>query len=30
MNKLKAGSTAIFKIRRGKQALYAAVPVPTK
>ncbi|MEO5727147.1 MAG: Do family serine endopeptidase [Byssovorax sp.] len=30
MNKLKPGSTAIFKIRRGKQLLYAAVPVPTK
>jgi serine protease Do len=30
MNKLKPGSTAIFKIRRGQQLLYAAVPVPTK
>ena len=30
MSKLKPGSTAIFKIRRGKQALYAAVPVPAK
>jgi serine protease Do len=30
MNKLQPGSTAIFKVRRGKQALYAAVPVPTK
>jgi serine protease Do len=30
MNKLKPGSTAIFKVRRGKQALYAAVPVPAK
>lgn len=30
MNKLKPGTTAIFKIRRGKQSLYAAVPVPTK
>ncbi len=30
MNKLTPGSTAIFKIRRGKQALYAAVPVPNR
>ncbi len=30
MNNLKPGSTAIFKVRRGKQLLYAAVPVPTK
>ena len=30
MSKLKPGSTAIFKVRRGKIALYAAVPVPTK
>jgi serine protease Do len=30
MNKLKPGSTAIFKVRRGKTALYAAVPVPAK
>ncbi len=30
MSKLKPGSTAIFKVRRGKLALYAAVPVPTK
>ncbi|MEP7123633.1 MAG: Do family serine endopeptidase [Byssovorax sp.] len=30
MNKLKPGSTAIFKVRRGKQSLYAAVPVPAK
>ena len=28
MNKLRPGSTAIFKVRRGKQSLYAAVPVP--
>ena len=30
MNQLKPGSTAIFKVRRGRQSLYAAVPVPTK
>ena len=28
MNKLKPGSTAIFKVRRGKLSLYAAAPVP--
>jgi serine protease Do len=30
MNKLKPGSTAIFKVRRGKLSLYAAAPVPAK
>jgi serine protease Do len=30
MGRLKPGATALFKVRRGRQVLFAAVPVPQK